>query len=513
MERFDQWTVRKPAVTAAGGVVSAQHVLAARAGAEMLAEGGNAVDAAVGAALALTACEPWMCGLGGSGFMVIWLARERRAVALDYQGVLAAALDPNAYPLAAELPATSMGFPAVEGFRNTQGYGAITVPGAVAGFDHAARNFGKLGFGALCEPAIRLAESGVSAGWYTTLMIASEMAILRNDPVSAAIYLPDGCPLEPGNKLLIPGLADTLRALGCTGAEGFYRGALAASIVGDLQRAGSRITAADLADYREEASSASSFEHRGTTLYTPGPQSGGARLRDMMAHVAAAMPHPDATPTAESWRVYAAGLEAAWRAHRLRNGTLAEVGASTSSLATADSDGNMVALTYTLLDHFGSGVTLPETGICMNNGVSYFDPRPGLPTSMRGGKRINSSNMCPTVACRGGAATFAIGASGGDLIMPCVAQLAALMLDFGLSLEEAFHTPRIDASHRGSVRVDPRLGSAVLEALQGDYQLEIAPNIVMPKDFACPTGVARSADGFIGCADPFLPEAGAAGHN
>jgi gamma-glutamyltranspeptidase/glutathione hydrolase len=507
----DQWHLHKPALRSATGMVAAQNLMAAEAGVQMLAEGGNAIDAAVAAALALAPTEPWMCGLGGSGFLVAWLARERRAVALDFQGVLPATLDRADYPVDPDLPATLMGFPAVEGFRNTRGYSAVTVPGAVAGLSAAAARHGRLGFDRLLEPSIRLAEDGVPVTWYTTLLIASEVAQLRADPVSSAIYLPDGIPLQPGARMHISGLAGTLRALRDEGPETFYTGRLAKRLSDDLQAGGSRIDAADLARYRVEDVTPIATPYRGAMLYTPGPQSGGARQRDMLAHLTDVLPLPPKHPTPATWAAYADALEVAWRAHRARNGTLAEVGASTSALAAADTDGNMVAITYTILDHFGAGVTLPNLGIVMNNGVSYFDPRPGLPTTMEGGKRINSSNMCPTVAVRDGAAEFAIGASGGDLIMPCVSQIAALMLDFGYSLEEAFHSPRLDASHRGSVRADPRLGKAVLDRLAATYNIEVAPNTVMPKQYACPSGVARTADGgFAGMGDPWLPDSGAA---
>ena len=119
--------------------------------------------------------------------------------------------------------------------------------------------------------------------------------------------------------------------------------------------------------------------------------------------------------------------------------------------------------------------------------------------------------MVPTVAMQGGEALFAIGASGGDLIMPCVSQIAALMLDFGMTLEEAFHSPRLDASHRGSLRADPRLGRAVLDELARHYKLEISGNVVMPKLYACPSGVARVAGGVSGINDPALPDGGSAG--
>ncbi|WP_413872331.1 gamma-glutamyltransferase [Albidovulum sp.] len=508
----DQWSTRKPFVTNPAGMVAAQHIAAARAGAELLGRGGNAVDAAVAAALALGAVEPWMCGIGGSGFMVIWLAREGRAVALDFQGVLAAGVAPGDYPVDPALPVTSMGFPAVRGFANTQGATAVTVPGAVAGFDHALARYGSRSLGEVLQPAIRLADEGIPASWFCTLMIASEMAILRRDPVAASVFLPEGVPLQPGAQLRIPGLAGTLRRLAEKGAEGFYRGDLGCDIAAELQALGSRIGMDDLARYEVLDHPPMEAHHRGTTLFTPGEQSGGLRQRDFLAHAGRAMPAPGPRPDAASWLVYADALEAAWRAHRQRNGTLSEVGCSTSSLSAADAEGNMVALTYTLLDHFGAGIVLPRTGLLLNNGVSYFDPRPGRRTSMLGGKRINSSNMVPTVGVHDGVAEFAIGASGGDLIMPCVAQIAALMLDFGMTLEEAIHLPRLDASHRGSLRADPRLGPAVLDWLAATYTVEVSGNVVMPKLYACPSGVSRTADGrFGGINDPALPDGGAAG--
>jgi gamma-glutamyltranspeptidase/glutathione hydrolase len=509
----DQWSTVKRSVRSKSGMVAAQHIRAAEAGAEMLAQGGDAVDAAVAAALALGAVEPWMCGIGGSGFMVVWLAAEQRAIALDFQGVLPKALTPDDYPIDDKLPATSMGFPAVREFANTQGARAVTVPGAVAGFDHALRRFGRKSLPEVLEPAIRLADAGIPASWFCTLMIASEMAILARDTTAASIYLPAGVPLQPGETLRIPGLARTMQRLAETGAEGFYRGDLGRDLVRELQARGSRMAMEDLASYEVQEYAPMEARHRGAVLYTPGEQSGGLRQRDFLAHVADRLPAPSGAPDAQSWCVYAEALEAAWRAHRARNGTLAEVGSSTSSLSAADAEGNMVALTYTLLDHFGAGITLPETGPALNNGVSYFDPRPGLRTSMEGGKRINSSNMVPTVAVRDGQAQFAIGASGGDLIMPCVSQIAALMLDFGMPLEEAFHSPRLDASHRGSLRADPRLGTAVIDALARHHPLEISGNVVMPKLYACPSGVAREDDLLVGINDPALPDGGAAGPN
>ncbi|MCR9085411.1 MAG: gamma-glutamyltransferase [Rhodobacteraceae bacterium] len=507
----EQWTVSKSATRHADGMVSAQHILAARAGAAMLEQGGNAVDAAVAAGLALGAVEPWMCGLGGSGLMVIWLAAEKRAVTLDFQGVLAEATSFADYPVDPDLPQTLMGFPTVRDNANVEGYRAITVPGAAAGFDHALYKWGSLPRATVAEPAIALARNGVEATWFTTLQIALASPVLSRDPASRDIYLPGGHPLAPETPMVIPGLADTLARYSAGGAAEFYDGTLAQDIVADLVAGGALISTEDFARYEVLEATAHTHDHRGATAHVMGDVSGGTRLRDFLAYSARHMPTPPDRPTPETWRHYANGLNAAFRAHNARIGRATETGSCTSHLSAADRHGNMVALTHTLLNRFGSGVTLPRTGLLMNNAVSYFDPRPDWPTSMAPTKRINASNMCPAVVTRDEQPAFALGASGGNHIMPAVAQVAALMLDFGMSLEEAMNHPRIDASDRASVRADPALGQAVIDALARDHDLEIAQRLVFPKLYACVSAVAAEAGGWSGLNDPSQPSGGSSG--
>ncbi len=502
----EHWTVTKSATRAAGGMVAAQHWLAARAGADVLHRGGNAVDAAIGAALALGAVEPWMCGLGGSGLMTVWIAAEARAFTVDFQGVLAAATDTGDYPVDPDLPITLMGFPTVRGSANVEGPRSITVPGAAAGFALAHGRWGSMPLPDIAAPAIRLARDGIPADWFTTLQIALAMPLLRRDPASAAIYLPGGAPLMPDAPLRIPGLADTLERFATGGADAFYRGDLAA----DLAEAGSAITAADLAAYKAVAAPAVTAEHRGAVLHAPGDESGGTRLRDMAAQLGRDLPAPD-RPSPDTWRLWADALNRAWRAHNARIGRGTEQGSCTSHLSAADGDGNMVALTHTLLNRFGSGVTLRRTGLLTNNAVSYFDPRPGHPTTMAPGKRINASNICPLVVTRAGAPVLAVGASGGNHIMPAVAQVALLMLDFGLTLEAAMNHPRLDASDRATLRADPALGRAVLDELAEDHDLEVAQRMVFPKLYACPSAVAFEDGRWAGMTDPSHPVAAASG--
>ncbi|MEL6963392.1 MAG: gamma-glutamyltransferase [Pseudomonadota bacterium] len=508
---IERWEVSKRAVASEAGVVAAQHHLAAHAGAGMLVEGGNAIDAAVATGFALATVEPWMCGLGGSGYMVIWIAEEQQAYVLDFQGVLPEAISAADYPLDPTGAATIMGFPGVVGRQNEIGYRSIAVPGAVRGLSRALARFGQLGFDAVLAPAIQLAERGLPVDWFATLQISLAMADLRRDPTAEAIYLPNKVPLQPEQLQPLGRLGETLKRLANSGPDDFYQGMLAEKIVADLQAGGSRIDANDLATYQVLEHAPLTGTHRATELHTAGPTSGGPRLIEALAHIAHHL-DPAIGIGAESWKIYGDGLNKAWRSHKKRIGRTTEIGGCTSHLSVVDAQGNMVALTYTLLSRFGSCVVLPSTGILMNNAVSYFDPRPGYPTTMEGRKRINASNMCPTIVTRNREAIFAVGASGANYIMPCTTQIVALMLDFGLSLEEAMNHPRIDASDRGSIRVDPRLGDHVLEAFGRDFELEIAQQLVFPKLYSCPSGVSRDPKTGIchGLSDPSQPISSAA---
>jgi len=509
-DNVEQWRVRKSAVSSERGAVAAQHWMAARAGAAMLAEGGNAVDAAVACALALNVVEPWMCGLGGSGFMVVWLAKEKRARVLNFQGVLPQAIDIADYPLDPGEPPSLMLYPGVKGRANERGYGSITVPGAVAGLGLALERFGRLPWDRVLAPTIRLAERGLPVDWHASLQIGLAMDLLRLDLAASALYLPDGVPAKPESWRPLPALTATLKTLAAEGPNAFYEGPLAARIAADLQAGGSRITTDDLAAYTVEKPEPLSGRHRGAEVHTAGEVSGGQRLLDMLGYVEQHL-NPGSAVGPDTWIAYARGLDAAFATHKAKVG-LDQQGGCTSHMSAVDGEGNMVALTYTLLNRFGSGVVLPQTGILMNNAVAYFDPRPGNPVSLAGGKRINSSNMCPTIATRDGEALFAVGASGANHIVPCTAQLAALLLDYGLSLEDAFHTPRIDAAARGSVRADPAMGEAALAELKKVFTVEVAQQLVFPKLYACPSGVSRDpATGQCwGIADVSQPVAGAA---
>ena len=165
----------------------------------------------------------------------------------------------------------------------------------------------------------------------------------------------------------------------------------------------------------------------------------------------------------------------------------AEGKGSTTHLSVVDSQGNMVALTQTLLSVFGSRVMLPRTGLLMNNGVMWFDPRFGRPNSMAPGRQP-LSNMCPTIVTGSPAGNVALGASGGRRIFPAIFQLVSQLVDYGMTLDEAYRTPRIDVSGGDLVTVDTRLDQEVRTALAARWPtVEMPPSVI--SSYACPNAV------------------------
>jgi gamma-glutamyltranspeptidase/glutathione hydrolase len=175
-----------------------------------------------------------------------------------------------------------------------------------------------------------------------------------------------------------------------------------------------------------------------------------------------------------------------------------------------DAKGTMVSLTQTLLSAFGSRILSPRTGILLNNGIMWFDPRPGGPNAIAPGRRP-LSNMCPVVATRNGLPWLGIGASGGRRILPAVLQIASMLIDGRLDLERAFHLPRIDVSGGPEVAADRRLAPDVLAALETRFAVREVEATVWPKLFAFPSAILRERTGqAIGMTDPLQPAAGVA---
>lgn len=492
----ETWTLRKPVVVGDGGLVSSQHYRASQVGAQVLREGGNAVDAAVATSLAVGVLEPWMSGLGGGGQMLVHLADEGRTLGLDFGMLAPLELDPRDYPLVEGSGADLFNWPAVLEDRNLRGYHSMAVPGYVSGVSTALQRYGTRSWAQCLEPAIGLAEQGMEVDWYATLKIASSARLLAGYPESRRLYLPDGFPpcaqwAGPAPVISLGRLAATLRRLAEAGADDFYTGELAAEILADVREGGSPLAAEDLATYRTNVREASVVRYRDALVqFSPG-LTAGPSLRQALGLLENRWTAGE-KPDAGAFEAYAACLLETYVERLSSMGDCDEEHdpSSTTHISVVDRHGNLVALTQTLLSVFGSKVVLPRTGILMNNGIMWFDPRAGFPNSIRPGRRP-LSNVCPAMVLRDDGLCVALGAAGGRRIFPSVMQLISFLVDFRMTLEEAAHQPRVDVSGTDLVTVDSRMPPSAAKSLGVRFRTRFGLHGVHPSLFGCPGMVSR----------------------
>ena len=253
--RTQNWQVRKPAARSRRGIVASQHRLAAEVGAETLASGGNAVDAAVAAGFALAAIEPWNSGLGGIGYMLVYLAKENRVEVVDFGPVSPRALAPADFPLSGGFAGDLFAWPGVVEDRNVHGPLSFALPGEVDGLGLALERFGTRTLATVLQPAIDLAEEGIAVDWYLTLKVATLAGELARYRVARDVWLPAGMPPvtppdAPFRRVKLAGLADTLRRLSLAGRRDFYEGEIAAAIAKDIRSMGGVLGLEDLRQYR-----------------------------------------------------------------------------------------------------------------------------------------------------------------------------------------------------------------------------------------------------------------------
>ena len=554
---------RKPAVVSERGIVSAQHRGAAEVGASVLAQGGDCIDAVIATSFALGALEPWMSGIGGGGTMVLYRAKEKRFEVIDFGMCAPQGLNPADYPLTGEGAASDLfPWPRVKDDRNLRGPGAVAVPGVVAGMEAAHQRYAKLAWRDLVMPAAQLAREGLLVDWFTTENIASGARDLRLYESSAADFLRDGLPPTPmwGIKDTVrlprPRYANTLETLAAQGPRSFYEGEIAECIGREMAAAGGALRASDLAAYRVRVSNTLAIPYRNAVVHATPELTAGPTLAHTLKLLSAWRPEAavgstaglatthGALPDATAYAAYGRALQAAYR-ERLKDMGDADgkraLGAEhlapscTSHFNVVDAEGNMAAVTQTLLSIFGSKFVTPESGILMNNGIMWFDPEPGRANSMAGGKRClcnytpviaaisappGASQSAPSAAQPGKKSStsdagkplvdapsgdvkageplperfLALGASGGRRILPAVAQVLSFVIDYGMGLDAAFHTPRIDASEGATLIGDSRLDAVTQAALAQEFDYLPARLQTMPMKFACPSAVMRDVD-------------------
>lgn len=501
---------RKTVIKTKGGVVAAQHRLAAEAGAEVLRAGGDAVDAAVATSFVIGVLEPWMSGPAGGGAMMLWRADEEKAVAVNHGMRSPAGLRVEDFPPSGKGIAGDL-FPweEVAGNVNVQGAKAIAVPGVVDGLGQVHERFGRMGWRELVAPAIDHARKGMLVDWYAALCIASCTRMLAQDKDAAALFLEDGqWPTISGwtamaeKRLNQSRMADSLDIIARDGARALYDGDLGSAMARDVQDKGGYLSHDDLRSYRASMQEPLSFSYRDARFDVVGGLTAGPTF----AHAFAEMERCKIESDADAFAACAAGLKSAYQ-DRLgsmgHDGEIPAAPGSTTHFSVVDSAGNMVAQTQTLLSIFGSRVVSPSTGFLMNNGIMWFDPVQGRPNSLAPDKPC-LMNVCPAIGTSG-RRRFAFGASGGRKIVSAVTQLSSFVADLGMDIEAAFHHPRIDVSGGVKLVADETLAPDILDRLRGDNDVVTTARSVFPYAFACPAGVMRDGDMNTGCTEIMSP--------
>ena len=478
-------TQKRPAFAARGMVVT-NHPAASAAGAQMLAEGGNAVDAAVAALLALSVCEPMMVGLFGGGLMHL-AGADGAHVVLDGMACAPLATRPEM-------------FEGRDPRLQSVGALSVAVPANLLAWEAALRDHGRLSLADAIEPAIRLASRGFVAGAYLAECTAEVAADLARDRGLSALFLPDGAPIRPGQLLRNPALAETLRTIAQEGSAALHEGDLGTSASLDLARRGGLLSTDDLAAARLVRRRPVRGTYRGLEVIGPPPPSaGGVHLVQMLnvlegfdivgsgfgtpatlhlvaealklafadRAVATADPAfldvPVARLTSRAYADERRTLLDTARARDWQAGVAMPESRYTTHVTVADGEGGIACCTHTINSLFGARILLPETGLIPNNYMALFDPVPGRAQSIEPGKRVTTS-MAPTILRRDGRPWAALGLPGGLRIFGAAMQAVLNLVDHGMSLQEAVEAPRL-WTMGGAVETEPAFEAATREAL------------------------------------------------
>ena len=455
----EQWQITKPPVSGRNGIVASQHYLASEVGADILRKGGNAVDAAIGTGLALGCVEPWASGIGGGGYMVIY-RRDRQETKVVEFG-MRAPFDSitEDYPLAASAATTdaaTFNWPAVEGHVNAIGPLSVAVPGYIKGVSLALAEFGTMRWADVIAPACDIAARGLPIDWSMSYRIHAQARSLNQYAETQRVYLKDGfAPVAGGEGgfsfVPLGELGNTFAKLRDTGPDDYYTGEIAQNIVADLGQLGSRISLKDLADYSASIVDPLSYSYRDATVTVAGNLTAGPSIKQAMSFLSNTTFESGPLREAEVYG-YVEALRKTYdyRLKHLGEGAGPKPNGSTSHLVAMDTQGNIVSLTQTIMSSFGSHIMSPRTGILFNNGMMWFDPRPGGPNSVVGGRRP-LCNMCPTILHLADGTKVGLGACGGRKIFPSVFQLSSFLIDKAYDLHTAVHSPRVDVSGNENV--------------------------------------------------------------
>jgi gamma-glutamyltranspeptidase/glutathione hydrolase len=379
--------------------------------------------------------------------------------------------------------------------------------------DLAHKHFGRMPWKDLVTPAAKLADAGLLVDWYTTLVTAANARVLSKDPDTAKMFLDEGhWPIAGEWTSLIEkhlnqkAFAQTLMQIAEVGADAFYKGDIAEQLAKDVRAKGGCLSVQDLHDYQASIVEPLTINYRGGRVYATPGLTGGPTFGKALEILARELSPSKGKPDAATYAGFARALDAAFklRFENMGDHESPKAPGSTTHFSVVDREGNMCAVTQTLLSIFGSRVVSPSTGMLLNNGIMWFDPEPGKPNSLAPNKRC-LANYSPVIGEDATGRRFAIGASGGRKILGTVMQLSSFMIDHGLDLEEAFHTPRIDVSGSGKITADQTLSADIIAALEKEMPVIQTRRNVYPYSFACPAGVMRDGEMNMGCTEIMSP--------
>ncbi len=466
-------TEKRP-VSGSKGMVVTNHPLGSAAGSEMLLAGGNAIDATVASLFALSVVEPMMVGIFGGGHMNVRLANGEHHVIDGYATAPAASTEDMYIPIADSGP----DYLKSVGDASSIGYLAIGVPGNLKAWTEALETWGTLSLAEVMEPAIRFATRGFKVSGYLHEAIAPLEEVMRRFPETAATYMPNGVALETGAHLDRSDYARTLRAIAENGPDHLYNGDLGEIVCDYLGRNDGIITTQDLADYRTILRTPITGHYRVYELFGPPPPSAaGVHITEMLNILEEFDVASMGFGTADSIHLLLESMKKAFADRNRYTGDpdFVEVPVDrliakhyveefidqidlamaspeiapgsdepehTTHVTVADSDGNVVSATQTINELFGSKVTVPGTGMLLNNTQQMFDPHPGNTLSVQPGKRVTSS-MAPMIVMRDGLPEFAVGLPGGVRIFTTVLQAIVNIIDHQMTAQEAVDAPRV----------------------------------------------------------------------
>jgi gamma-glutamyltranspeptidase/glutathione hydrolase len=520
-------TPKQPTATGTGGAVATVDHDASKVGMQVLKNGGNAVDAAVATAAALGVTEPYSCGIGGGGFMVVYDASKDSVSTIDSRETAPAAFQPDSFID----PDTGEPIPFPD--RVTSGLG-VGVPGTIRGWEQALRRFGTKPLSELLQPSIRLADRGFVVDQTYQQQTSDNLGRFQDFTSTRETFLSDGQAPTVGSTIRNPDLAATYSRVADKGGKAFYSGRTARAIVDTVQnppvvdepmrnvRPG-LMTMTDLSGYRslERAPTVSSY--RDFQVYGMGPPSSGGStvgeaLNILEGYQMATLPRDDAL----HYYLEASRFSFADRGKYLGDPAYVDVplegllsdrfaaerrslitdraatspvapgnpcpyngggpcpadtqastaveGPSTTHLTVSDKWGNVVSYTFTIEQTGGSAITVPGHGFILNNELTDFEPLPNLANSPAGGKRPRSS-MSPTIVTDDGDPILALGSPGGSTIITTALQVLVNDLDFGMTLPEAIAAPRASQRNTTTTSAEPDfLSSSEAAPLQSEHR-------------------------------------------